>query len=206
MPTGDGTDNPKARLRRELEARRQSIAAVDLVSASASACAGIVESEIFRGAQHVVVYAARSCELDPHAIEVAAERSGIPTYYPRVEAGSLAFRRACLGDLVAGRFGVREPLEGAQVLDPTARDVIVIVPGLAFDRRGNRLGTGRGYYDRALPKLRDARRLGLTLEALVVDAVPIDPWDVPMDAIATERGFFLADPRVGADPGDHTWT
>jgi 5-formyltetrahydrofolate cyclo-ligase len=206
MPMGDATNNPKARLRRELEARRQLIAATDLASASVSACAGLVESELFRGARHVVVYAARSCEVDPRAVEVAAERTGIPTYYPRVETDGLAFRRARFGELVSGRFGLREPLERAQALDPGAPDLIVIVPGVAFDRRGNRLGTGRGYYDRALPTLTGARRVGLTLEALIVDAVPIDPWDVPMDAIATERGFFLADPQVGADPGDHTWT
>ena len=166
----------------------------------------VTGADFLRSAQHLVVYAARSDEVDPHAIEVAAGRTGIPTYYPRLEAGSLAFRRARLADLVPGRFGLQEPLEDAHLLDPAARDVVVIVPGLAFDRRGNRLGTGRGYYDRAHPMLRDARRIGLTLEALVVDAVPIDPWDVPMDAIATEREFFLADPRVGADPGDHTWT
>jgi 5-formyltetrahydrofolate cyclo-ligase len=206
MPMGDATDNPKARLRREIEMRRQAIAAADFASGAALVCAGVAESDLFRRARHVVVYAARAVEVDPHAIEIAARGQGLPTYYPRVEGTGLTFRRARREELVAGRYGVLEPPAEAEVLDAGARDVLVIVPGVAFDRRGNRLGTGRGYYDRALPTLSDARRVGLTLDALLVGAIPTDPWDVPVDAIATERGFFLADHRVGADPGDHPWT
>jgi 5-formyltetrahydrofolate cyclo-ligase len=154
----------------------------------------------------VVLYAARACEVDASAIELAATAANVPTYYPRVEAGGLTFRRARLDQLVPGRFGVLEPLEDAERLDAAARRVVVVVPGLAFDRQGNRLGTGQGYYDRALPSLEDARRIGLTLEALLVGAIPVDPWDVPMHAIASERGIFPADHRVGVDPGDHPWT
>jgi 5-formyltetrahydrofolate cyclo-ligase len=206
MPTGDATDNPKARLRRELETRRRAIAAADLASAAVPACAVVVASPWFRTARHVVVYAARSYEVDPHAVEVAACAHDVPTYYPRVEAGALTFRLARRDALAAGCFGLLEPAADAEPLDPDARDVLIVVPGLAFDRRGNRLGTGRGYYDRALPSLRDARRVGMALDAFLVDRVPIDPWDVAMDAVATERGLFVADQRVGAHLGDHSWT
>ncbi len=206
MPMGDATDNQKARLRRALDARRRGIAAVDLAAASVSACAAVVDSDFFREARHVVVYAARPGELDPSAIEAAADRAGVPTFYPRVEEAGLTFRRARRGELVAGRWGLREPAAHAPMLDPVARHVLVVVPGLAFDRRGHRLGTGRGYYDGALPSLRDARRVGLVLASFVVDAIPVDAWDVPVDAVATEDGLFFAGDRAGDHPGDHAWT
>jgi 5-formyltetrahydrofolate cyclo-ligase len=203
---GDGTDNPKARLRRELEARRHAIAASGYVHEAAAACAVVVGSRLFQSARHVVLYAARPFELDPGAIELVAAAKRLPTYYPRVEADGLTFRRGRLEGLAAGRFGVREPAGDAVALDPGAPDVLVIVPGVAFDRRGGRLGTGRGYYDRALPALAHARCIGFTIEALIVDVLPSDPWDVPMHAVATERGFFFADRSAGADLGDQSWS
>lgn len=203
---GDATDNQKARLRRALETRRQAVAVTDVAAASVSACAAVVDSRLFRGARHVVVYAARPGELDPSAIAVAAHGVGIPTFYPRVEESGLTFRRARHDELGAGRWGLREPSPEAPRLDPAAAHVLVVVPGLAFDRCGHRLGTGRGYYDRALPTLRDAQRVGLALASFVVDAIPVDVWDVPVDAVATERGLFFAGDRAGDHPGDQPWT
>jgi 5-formyltetrahydrofolate cyclo-ligase len=206
MPMGDATDNQKARLRRALEARRRGIAAADLTAASVSACAAVADSAVFRGARHVVLYAARPGELDPSAIEAAAARAGVPTFYPRVDEAGMTFRRARRDELGAGRWGLREPDEHAAPLDPAAPHVLVVVPGVAFDRCGHRLGTGRGYYDRALPALHHARRVGLVLGSFVVDAIPFDVWDVPMDAVATEHGLFFVGGRAGDHPGDHAWT
>lgn len=186
--------------------RRRAIAAADLASASASVCAAVVGSRIFRTAKHVVLYAARAWEVDPAAIERIASDAGVPTYYPRAGDDGLTFRRARRDQLVPGRFGVQEPVESAERLEAATGQVVVLVPGVAFDRRGNRLGTGRGYYDRALPNLKDAFRVGLTLETLIVGPIPVDPWDIPMHAIASERGLFPVDPRVGVDPGDHPWS
>ena len=86
------------------------------------------------------------------------------------------------------RYGFEQPVAGAPLVDPG--DVgVVLVPGLAFDRDGGRLGRGGGYYDRFLPTLpTDAARVGVVLEQLVVDAVPTDPHDVPMTHLATQRG------------------
>ena len=88
------------------------------------------------------------------------------------------------------RYGFEQPVAGAPPVDPG--DVgVVLVPGLAFDRRGGRLGRGGGYYDRFLPSLpRDAALVGVVPEHLVVDAVPTDPHDVPMTHLVTERGVL----------------
>lgn len=86
------------------------------------------------------------------------------------------------------RYGFEQPVSGAPRIHP-GQVGVALVPGLAFDRGGGRLGRGGGYYDRLLPGLPDgAPRVGVTLERLVVDTLPTDPHDVPMTHLATERG------------------
>ncbi len=97
----------------------------------------------------------------------------------------LTFRRWQPGDAMpTGRFGTvlpqGEPLEPA----------LVLVPLLAFDRHGHRLGYGAGYYDRTLAALPDARALGCAFAAQELDSVPVGPHDVALPAIATERGII----------------
>ncbi len=89
--------------------------------------------------------------------------------------------------LVTSRFGVREPHRESPHLAPETID-LVIVPALAFDERGYRLGYGGGYYDRFLPRLRpDCVTIGLTLDALVVPILPTEPHDIPVQIVVTER-------------------
>ena len=67
---------------------------------------------------------------------------------------------------------------------------MLLVPLLAFDRRGHRLGYGGGYYDRTMAALPGARTLGCAFAAQELDIVPAGPQDIPLDAIATERGII----------------
>jgi 5-formyltetrahydrofolate cyclo-ligase len=91
-------------------------------------------------------------------------------------------------------------------LDGDRPDVLVVIPGVAFDRQGTRLGSGLGYYDRALPTIPLAYRVGVTLEALVVDRLPVDAWDVPMHLIATEIRLLDVAKDVGRRAGDPAWS
>ena len=87
-------------------------------------------------------------------------------------------------DLVAGHRGIPEPRAVCPEIDPLAVDW-VLVPGLAFDDRGHRLGRGGGYYDRLLPMLRpEAPRWGLIFDAQWFEDLPIEPHDRPMDGVA----------------------
>lgn len=104
------------------------------------------------------------------------------------------FRLRDLSELTAGRFGILEP-------DPVLRDLsdrrvapeeldLLIVPGVAFDRRGGRLGHGFGYYDRLLARTRlRVLKIGLAFECQIVPLVPMEPHDVPLDAVITENGI-----------------
>jgi len=96
-----------------------------------------------------------------------------------------------VGDLVAGAFGVREPGAGARRIEVAALEVL-LVPGLAFDETGMRLGRGGGFYDRllALPDLR-ARLVGVCFEVQVLPELPVEAHDRAVDAVVTENGVRI---------------
>jgi 5-formyltetrahydrofolate cyclo-ligase len=93
--------------------------------------------------------------------------------------------------LEAGRFGTMHPNAGPEEFAPE----FLLVPLLAFDRRGGRLGFGAGYYDRTLAALPGVPTLGCAFAAQEVERVPSGPYDVPLDAVATERGVILCKDR-----------
>jgi 5-formyltetrahydrofolate cyclo-ligase len=119
-----------------------------------------------------------------HALHAASHRVLLPVT-PR-RGLPLSFRPWHPGcAMVAGRFGTRHPAgEHSAVPD------CLLVPLLAFDSRRHRLGYGGGYYDRTLALLPQAHRLGVAYAAQQVPEVPVGPTDVPLHAIATERGLL----------------
>ena len=106
---------------------------------------------------------------------------------PRIVDGDLQARLYRPGDPVTETsFGAKEP-EGGSVLDPRDLDVI-LTPGLGFDRRGYRVGYGKGYYDRFLARTDpSAMRMALCYALQVIDNVPAAPFDLPVDVIVTEE-------------------
>ena len=127
---------------------------------------------------------------------------------PRVEAdGTMTFRAWAPGNPLDERpFGLREPPAEAEIVSPT----LVLTPLLGFDRSGNRLGYGKGHYDRALETLRAKGRVfvcGLALFGQEVDAVPAEPHDIPLDWVMTERGsipIFMMRAMADNPPGSCT--
>ena len=90
-----------------------------------------------------------------------------------------------------GKFGIKEPADG-QRLDFQSRDVLILLPSVAIDRRGNRLGSGAGYYDRFLRTLPDLSRvtlMGVCWERFVLpENIPVESYDVAVHAVLTEKG------------------
>ena len=131
-------------------------------------------------------------EIDPrpllHALHDRGHTIVLPVTPPR--GAPLSFRRWGPADaLERGPMGTRQPASTAEALSPT----FLLVPLLAFDRRGHRLGYGGGYYDRTLAALPGAVTLGIGYAAQELDEVPAGPEDAPLAAIATEAGLVIAE-------------
>jgi 5-formyltetrahydrofolate cyclo-ligase len=110
---------------------------------------------------------------------------------PRVERSSKTLQLHQVEDLARdlqpGHRGIPEPSLSCREVDPSEIEW-VLVPGLAFNERGDRLGRGAGHYDRLLPKLRpDVPRWALILDTQWLDEIPTEPHDQPMDGVADHR-------------------
>jgi len=94
-------------------------------------------------------------------------------------------------ELETGSYGIREPKADRLQVVPHAEIDAVLVPAVAFDRQGYRVGYGGGYYDRFLPKAPQAARIGAVFACQIVPEVPIDRYDVQVERIATEEGIII---------------
>ncbi len=196
-----GPDVPA--LKRAMRARarrlRASIAESSPSAAAARAGARVIRDLVPAGDVAVAGYWAVGSELDCLALLEALAQSGIRCCLPVVAArGSpLVFRRwDPRMQLVPGPYGEKVPPPDAELLTPD----FVIVPGLAFDRPGHRLGYGAGFYDRTLAALR-ARRpttaVGFAYAGQLVDEIPRDGTDEPLDWIVTEAETIRCSATVG---------
>ncbi len=194
------------RLRASLRQARRSIPPIERAR-SARRVALIADRErLVRPQWRIGLYIALPEELDTAALLALARRRGCQVYLPRIgaqpPARSMQFVR--LGtQMLRNCFGIPEPLGPAL---PSARALdILFVPLVAFDRRGNRLGMGGGYYDRALAFARgramSARPLlvGLGYAMQQLERIERAAHDVPLDMVITERGLIHC-ARTGASP------
>ena len=184
----------KADLRRVARERRETLGARDRSEWSREICARARELPEYRDADVVACYVSIGAEVATRALLQAAlldaKRVAVPVSDLRAHRLDLA-RFDGFHGMETGAFGVREPRPVVKV-DAKGVDV-VFVPGLAFDARGHRLGYGRGYFDRLLAGT-SAARVGLAYEAQLVDRVPDERHDIPVEVVVTEKGTI----RIGA--------
>ena len=183
----------KARIRTAAKASRDAHFAA-LTPAERCAAAVMLAERVMQrltAPRIVAVYLPIGSECDPLLLIDRLEAIGVRLALPHVTGrrGLMRFLAWTPGDpLPAGPMGLRQPLPDAPELVPDT----VIVPLLAFDAALHRLGYGAGHYDRALVQLPNAQRIGLGWEVQRVDALPVDSWDVPLHAVATETQWYAA--------------
>ncbi len=140
----------------------------------------------FGNAEHILVYLAFGSEID---LAPLTEQEKIFYVTRTWETDRNLTVHRLDGGLEPHPYGYLQPASTSSRVDPQEVD-LALVPGLCFDRRGTRLGYGRGYYDRLLPKLhKDTPFIGVTTDALVVPELPKDLFDVPMTHLVTETSI-----------------
>ena len=180
----------KRRLRQQMSRLRKDVTPADSARAGRAAASALMDLELARRAARIALYAALPYELPTRPLfDAVVERTGA-VLLPRTAdpLGLEFFAVARWEDLRPGTFGVSEPRNDGTAVRLMPGD-LVVVPGVAFDEDGYRLGHGKGYYDRAFAaELGDAPTLvGFGYEFQIVDAVPHDHRDRQMDAIVTDR-------------------
>lgn len=185
----------KSEIRRAAIARRDALAPELRAQSSREIAARLIATADFERAATVLAYASFGSEFDTRLVLEAALRSGKRLLLPRVNRASGALDihvvKDLTADLRAGGWGIPEPHPeicpgcGAEEAD------WILVPGAAFDRRGGRIGYGRGYYDRLLAKARasgsPAPFVAAAFETQVEDEIPMAAHDVRVDAVITEN-------------------
>lgn len=134
-------------------------------------------------------YVAVGSEVDLMPLLSRAAARGTTLALPHIAArdAPMRFLRWQSGaPLAVGAFGLRQPPSDADEVVPD----LIVTPLLGFDRHMARIGQGAGFYDRAFTALPDARRIGVAWGVQEVDRLPVDPWDVPLHAVATEREWI----------------
>lgn len=195
----DQLQNEKRALRKEMAERRQRLALVEAARLSRLASARLHDVPVFSaaaGGATIAGFLAIRGEADPASALADARARGAVVVYPRVEttAPRLRFHRADgPTDLVPGPYGLVQPAATCPEL-PVERIDVMLVPGLAFDLEGRRLGFGGGYYDETAARLRAAAGRGLSAVLVgfgydfqIVPRCPAGGGDVAIDWVVTDQ-------------------
>lgn len=183
--TSDSFQEEKAALRRRMRQKLRALSPEQARAESRLASLSLLDMPAFQAAGCILAYMAMPGECDPSLAVEAARGAGKTVAFPRCEAGGKLslWVPAGLEDLEIGRYGIWEPApERCKPLQP-GQVAFAIVPGLAFDAAGRRLGRGVGYYDRLLKGMR-ATKVGFAFSCQLLPAVPVWGQDVGMDALA----------------------
>ena len=168
---------------------RRRVRALPRTADDGALCRYVLESEWFRQANVIMAYAAIPPEVNLSPVLEAILAAGKTLVLPRCEADGIMTARRIddFSQLISGAYGIREPKPDAPVV-PAAEIDLILVPGLAFDRTGRRLGRGKGYYDRFLANFH-GKTMGICGQ--LMPEVPMEQHDITMDAVATEHGIII---------------
>jgi 5-formyltetrahydrofolate cyclo-ligase len=176
----------KRAIRHALRDRRRHLSAAFVEAASAAACARLESFDRYQSAASVVAYVAHENEISAAPLFPAIVQSDRRLYLPRTVPGRPLSRWRPGDPLVVGEGGVQEPIAGTAEQSETP--AVVLLPVVAWDNRGTRIGRGGGFYDRLLAELSEGFvRIGLAYEFQECPELPRDPWDVPLHYVITER-------------------
>jgi len=184
--------NSKSEIRKRLLGLRNSLSTGKITAGSGEIVARLMRIEAIRKASTLMVYLSFGSEVMTDDLIrwgwAAGKRIVVPLCRPE---GRLLTpcRIDSFDDLETGHYGIREPKAERLLVVPPGEIDAVLVPAVAFDRRGYRVGYGGGYYDRFLPGCPQAAKIGAAFACQIVPEVPVDRYDVKVERIVTEEGI-----------------
>lgn len=184
------TTHRKKIVREDVKKKRSELTAQDIRKKSRKICELTLSS--LNDCKTVMVYASKEPEVDTGVLIAALIGRGTRVVVPIIEQETTTLRLSYLvnpSHLVESTFRVPEPI-GNELPAPAEEIDTVVIPMLAFDREGNRLGYGAGYYDRFLSSHPGIRRIGLAFSCQEAPALPCDENDIRMNLIITEKRIF----------------
>lgn len=190
LDTGD-----KAQLRNMLLEQRSALSREQRDAVNAAICRRVLASEPYQAAKTLFIYWSTEDEIDTHAIVFDALRQGKRVCVPKCLSGHRMEPRQILSerDLTEESFGIAEPGAHCMAIPPEEID-LCIIPALACDPTGARLGYGGGFYDRFLPQT-TAYRMALCAHGRILPRLPVQPHDIRCACIITEQEVMSVDER-----------
>ena len=189
----ESPEQRKAALRAEMRACIASVPPARRAAASQEICRRLLAQPVWQQARSVLLFVPRRDEPDIWPLTAAAQHSGKIIALPRFQPGSNSYEAAVVGeaarDLVPGKFGIREPAHDCPAIALNRLD-LVLVPALAFDWHGRRLGRGRGFYDRLLADV-SGTTCGVALDEQLVADIPVEPHDILLNCILTPSHWLM---------------
>ncbi len=179
-------------LRKAGKAGRSALSAEERAARSAAIVKKLIASDEFKNSDVIMIYKALGAEVDLKALETAADSSGKHLLYPLCisKTGMIPLEPESCDAWFCGSYGISEPVRGkSREYAPEEID-LVICPCTAFDEKCRRTGMGGGYYDRFLPRCRNAHIIAVAFEAQKAEYIPAMPWDQPMEKVYTETAVY----------------
>lgn len=179
---------PKRKLRQVMLAKRRTLTYEEQRASGHLIQQAFIALPAFASARIIAIYSSMGGEVETGEVLEAALKEGRIVLFPVVCGEHLRFIKVSdPAEMAKGAFGISEPCLTGEAYEPDRADLIV-VPGVAFDRAGKRIGFGKGYYDRALHHLEGSGRLvGFCYDFQLVNEIVAEPHDVSVDVIITEK-------------------
>ncbi|MDD6193452.1 MAG: 5-formyltetrahydrofolate cyclo-ligase [Lachnospiraceae bacterium] len=175
----------KSSLRRQLIALRKDMPEEQRCKEATDICDYLLRTKMLQETDVVMLYAAKSPEVTLDAVFAWALAQDKMVCFPRVSGEEMDFYYVeNASDLIPGNFGVREPAAYCQLA--TFTKAVCVVPGVAFDKTGNRMGYGKGYYDRYLSRsTAEIYKIGVCYDEQLQDEIPAMGHDIKMDLVVS---------------------
>lgn len=177
----------KYEIRNKIKALRLALNQEERLSAADAVFERLESTAAFQLAEKILMYHSLPDELETHRF-LSKWKDRKKFFLPRVNGVNLEILPYDESRLEIGSFHIEEP-KGDEI-HPVDEIEVIIVPGVAFDREGHRMGRGKGFYDRLLETAK-ATKIGIAYDFQMLDTVPTDPHDVAMDVIITESSTYI---------------